>query len=122
MDGGEDLSPDRLQKPHVRNTEQQPQHSSPGQGVSRGPERVRPTGRGVQERPENLGVPLNSVSNSGPREVPCLSFLIFEMGRVILAFSLTQGIIILLTEIQGQRKIKDNIVKVELPFQSIPSI
>lgn len=75
----------------------------PGQGASGGPGKMRVTGRGVWEQPESLGMHLNSVFNSGPREVPCLSFLISEMGRGILASSL------ILTGIQGQRKIKDNI-------------
>ena len=51
---------------------------------------MRVTGRGVREQPESLGVRLNSVFNSEPREVPCLSFLMSEMGRGILASSLSQ--------------------------------
>jgi len=70
---------------------------------------VRATGRGVQGRAESPGSHLNPIPNSGPRKIPCLSFLISEMGRVILASNLSypKGIIISLIHIWGQRKIKE---------------
>lgn len=90
MEGREDLSPDRLEKLHVRNARQRSQHSRILVRVSWRSGKSKSHRRGVQERAECLGSHLNLIANSRPRKIPCLRFLISEMGRVILASSLSQ--------------------------------
>lgn len=92
MEGGEDLFPDRLEKSHVRNIKQQPQYSPTL--LRRVSSEVRdsrqPIGRSGQEGAESLCLHLKHTFNSGPPKVPCLSFLISEMGRINLVSSLSQ--------------------------------
>lgn len=66
-----------------------PALSNLGQGSARESKSYR-LGWGVQERTENLESLIKSISSSVIRNVTCLSFLISEMGRIILDSSLSQ--------------------------------
>lgn len=85
MDGGEDLSPDRLEKSPVKHqtaaTVQLPSHPWKSPGAQSQPRQEHSTER---EKPVLLE---QFYFKSGPTKVPCLSFLISEMGKTILTSS-----------------------------------